>query len=76
MRCIALMLVLMLAGCNDPITGGSITGKYTKIKGGLVTDTTHYYLSLKKIDQTGIVEVTQAAWQQAKRGMTWPFEIK
>lgn len=76
MRCAALMLVLMLASCGETIRGGSITGKHTKLHRGVVTDTIQYYLQVKKNGQSGKVEVTKAAWDQAQQGMQWPFEIK
>ncbi len=78
MKRAAIMLMLVLAGCGEAIHGGTITGKFTKIdKGTVFTDNvTLYYLTVKKNDQTGEVEVTQEAWDQASSGMTWPFEVK
>lgn len=76
MRCAAILLALMLTGCGEEIRGGSIIGKHTKLHRGITTDTIQYYLQVKKNGQSGKVEVTKAAWDQAKQGMTWPFEIK
>ncbi len=76
MRALAILSLLMLVSCGDKIRGGVITGKYTKIASGLVTDTTKYYLQVKKNNQLGVVEVTKDAWRQAKQGSTWPFEVK
>lgn len=66
----------MLVSCGDKIRGGAVTGKFTKIKSGVVTDITQYFLQLKKNNQLGVVEVTEDAWKQAKQGSTWPFEVK
>ena len=78
MKYIAMMLVLMLASCGPSVQGGNITGKYTKLeKGGLIKeDRTLYFLQLTKHGQTGEVEVTKEAWDQAKSGMVWPFEVR
>lgn len=79
MRRIAMTLALLaLVGCSDPVRGGNIIGKYTKIHDGgfLDEDTVKYYLQLKKNDRTGRVEVTKEAWEQAAAGMVWPFEVK
>jgi len=77
MKYIALLLILLLASCGASIRGGSITGKYTTYQEGFLNkDTIRYYLQLTKNDQAGEVEVTKEAWEQAKSGMVWPFEVK
>lgn len=76
MKYIAIILMLLLVGCSEPIRGGNIVGKYTKLTEGIMEDTIQYYLQLQKSGQTGDVEVTEEAWNQAKSGLTWPFEVK
>lgn len=76
MKRIAMLALLTLIGCGPAVQGGNITGKYTKHRSGLVEDTTRYFLQLTKNGASGEVEVTQEAWDQAKSGMVWPFEVK
>ena len=78
MKRIALLLILLLASCGPAVRGGNIIGKYTKMHdGGLLEDDyIRYYLQLQNNDSTGGVEVTKEAWEQAKSGMVWPFEVK
>lgn len=76
MRRATILLALLLVGCGETIRGGSITGKHTTLHRGITTDTIQYYLQVKKNGQSGKVEVTKAAWDQATQGMQWPFEIK
>ncbi len=77
-RSVLVAAMLLLASCGPAVQGGNITGKYTKMHdGGLMEDDyIRYYLQLTKSDNTGVVEVTQAAWDQARAGMVWPFEVK
>ena len=76
MRTLALLLLLTLTACAEPIRGGSIVGKTVKGAEGIWGDQIRYYLQLKQGDKRGQIEVTKAAWDQAKESMTWPFEIK
>lgn len=75
-RAMMLILLLTLVSCGAPLRGGKIVGKHTKIYRGIMEDTTQYYLQLEKNEQTGTVEVTKAAWNQAHTGLTWPFEVE
>ena len=68
--------LLTLIACNPPLTGGTIVGKSTKIKSGMVNDTVQYFIQIKKGERHATVEVTKAAWDQAKTQMVWPFEVK
>jgi hypothetical protein len=74
MRLIAVLL--LLASCNGNVTGGKVTGKRTGIDWGPVKNTVHYYLQLDHEGYVGEIEVTESAWNQANRGMEWPFEVK
>ena len=75
-KLIAIALLLVLTSCEDPIRGGSIVGKEMKLISGTFEDTYKYYLQLKKGDRQNRVQVTEKAWNQAKDGMQWPFEVK
>ena len=77
-RIVMTLALLTLISCSDPIRGGNITGKYTKIQQGGIfeEDTVKYYLQLQKNGENGRVLVTREAWEQAKSGMMWPFEVK
>jgi len=77
----SLLLVLLLASCGSHVTGGDITGKYIEhhhmANGrGEYEDKACYYLSIMKDAQSGAIEVTEKAWEQALVGMKWPFEVK
>ena len=70
------IIMLLLCSCTPPIHGGRITGKTTTIYRGVVKDDVSYFLEIERDGRTAIVRVSEQAWNQATKGMEWPFEVK
>ena len=76
MKRLVILLCLLGASCEPP-TNGQIIGKRLRIKEGIVTDTTVYYIKIQ--DETGNtneIQVSKEVWEKASNKMVWPFEVK
>jgi hypothetical protein len=76
MKQLAIVALLILASCNNSVRGGKIIGKTTRVYQGVIEDRIYYMLELERDGSTGMIEVTERAWNQATKGMEWPFEVK
>jgi len=74
MKQLAIIALLLLGGCNPSISGGKIIGKCTKRNHS--SDRVMFMLELESNGTKDFIEVSEEAWNQAAKGIEWPFQVK